>query len=140
MDIFISFFQMIFSGFVEITKVKFLCLSFEWSDWIPWDSFTRDSGMIIGIRIPDKPGVYEAKFTNTEERLTIGKATNLRMRVKQGLVKGKVPHSSSNRIRDLERISDIVIRWAITNRPACSEEEGAEEVVGVFVLTLAIRN
>lgn len=34
--------------------------------------------------LPDKAGVYEAKLVGIEERLTIGKASNLRMRVKQG--------------------------------------------------------
>ena len=63
------------------------------------------------------------KYVNNQKRLTIGKASNLRMRVKQGLVKGKVPHSTGDRIRGLEDTSQIVIRWAETDRPSAVEEE-----------------
>lgn len=96
----------------------------EWSEWFPWESFLRDARIDPDrIKVPSKPGVYEAKFINSEYRLTIGKASNLRMRVKQGLVKGKVPHSSGNKIREIEPKSNIVIRWALTDRPSCVEED-----------------
>lgn len=58
-----------------------------------------------------------------EERLTIGKASDLRMRIRQDLVKGKTQHSSGKKIRANEDISKIVIRWAITERPASVEGE-----------------
>jgi hypothetical protein len=58
-----------------------------------------------------------------EERLTIGKASDLRMRIRQGLVKGKTPHSAGGGIRTEEDTSKIVVRWAITDRPATVEEE-----------------
>ena len=45
------------------------------------------------------------------------------MRIKQGLVKGKAPHSAGDRIRAKEDVSKIVVRWAITNRPPAVEEE-----------------
>ena len=50
------------------------------------------------VRVPQIPGVYEVRLDQNDERLTIGKASNLRMRVKQGLVKGMVPHSTGERI------------------------------------------
>jgi len=46
------------------------------------------------------------------------------MRVKQGLVKGKIPHSTGKRMRDdgLD-FSKVVVRWAATDRPSAAEEE-----------------
>ncbi len=46
------------------------------------------------------------------------------MRVRQGLVKGKVPHSTGERMKG-EKLdfSKIVVRWATTNRPSAIEEE-----------------
>lgn len=99
-------------------------IELEWSEWFFWKEFLRDVRTdISAVRIPQKPGVYEARLVNYEERLTIGKASNLRMRVKQGLVKGLVPHSTGERIRGLEIVEDIEIRWAITDRPSAVEEE-----------------
>lgn len=46
------------------------------------------------------------------------------MRVKQGLVRGKVPHSTGERMRaDGLDFSKIVVRWAATDRPSAAEEE-----------------
>lgn len=96
----------------------------EWSEWFPWKKFLIHGKHPLGLKIPNKPGVYEAKYNNSEERLTIGKASNLRSRIKQGLVKGNSPHSTGERIRMAkEDTSRIVIRWAETDRPAAVEEE-----------------
>jgi hypothetical protein len=95
----------------------------EWTDWTAWDDLKVDarSG---GVKIPNgRPGVYEVKHKNTEERLTIGKAADLRMRIRQGLVKGKVKHSAGKNIRANEDLSRLVVRWAETDRPAAAEEE-----------------
>jgi excinuclease UvrABC nuclease subunit len=70
-----------------------------------------------------QPGVYEVGYADADERLTIGKASDLRMRVRQGLVKGKVPHSAGDKIRAREELSRLVVRWAVTSRPAAAEEE-----------------
>jgi hypothetical protein len=109
---------------MEITKIIIPEFSLEWTDWYPWDRFLLDArNNPNAIKVPNFPGVYEAKLMNEEQRLTIGKASNLRMRVKQGLVKGKVPHSSGEVIQKYIELSQIVIRWAITDRPSCAEEE-----------------
>ncbi|MGH9861982.1 MAG: hypothetical protein ACRD35_01015, partial [Candidatus Acidiferrales bacterium] len=77
-----------------------------------------------GVKVPNrKPGVYEVKTFDAEERLTIGKASNLRQRVKQGLVKGKTKHSTGKRIGGAEDVSHLLVRWAETDRPAAVEEE-----------------
>jgi hypothetical protein len=38
-------------------------------------------------------------------------------------VKGKPPHSGGHRIRELEDMSQLVVRWAVTDRPSAAEEE-----------------
>ena len=96
----------------------------KWSDWVSWGDLIIDARGEDGVKVPNhEPGVYEVRYKNSEERLTIGKASDLRMRIKQGLVKGKAKHSSGSKIRTNEDVSRLVVRWAITNRPAAVEEE-----------------
>jgi len=96
----------------------------EWSEWVPWDDLKVDARYGSGVKVPNRePGVYEVKYKDAEERLTIGKASDLRMRIKQGLVKGKARHSAGEEIRANEDVIGIVVRWAITDRPAAVEEE-----------------
>ncbi len=56
------------------------------------------------------PGVYEVKYAAAEggERLHVGKASDLRMRIRQGLVEGKALHSAGKRIRAEEDVSLLV--------------------------------
>ena len=104
---------------IEIAKFKL-----EWSQWHAWADLERDvRSDADGVRVPTEPGVYEARVSGESTLLTIGKAANLRMRVKQGLVKGKLPHSSGARIRKSEETAQIEVRWATTDRPSCAEEE-----------------
>lgn len=99
-------------------------IKLEWSDWFPWGELKIDARGGGGIRVPNwVPGVYEVKYGDTEERLTIGKASNLRERIKQGLVKGMSEHSTGKRIRPQEDVSKLMVRWAVTDRPAAAEEE-----------------
>ena len=113
---------------IQISEIRL-----EWTDWYPWKVLLLDARSNPGaVRVPNLPGVYEARLRDTEERLTIGKASNLRMRVKQGLVKGKVPHSSGKDIRASENLDLIQIRWAKTDRPAATEEELHRQYVKRF--------
>lgn len=108
----------------ERTTIFIPKFTIEWTEWYHWNQFKLDLRTTNnGVPVPNLPGVYEAKFVNEETMLTIGKASNLRMRVKQGLVKGKVPHSSGDKIRKFEDTENIIIRWAVTERPSCVEEE-----------------
>lgn len=96
----------------------------KWTDWFPWERFLLDARYDNrSVNPPKEPGVYEVRIFDQDERLTIGKASNLRQRVKQGLVKGTIPHSSGEKIRANEDVTQIVIRWAETERPSCVEEE-----------------
>jgi hypothetical protein len=106
----------------EIIQIPVIELA--WSDWIPWESLKADARSGEGVIVPNRiPGVYEARLIGAEERLTIGKTSNLRYRIKQGLVKGKAKHSSGKDIRANEDPSRIEVRWAVTHRPAATEEE-----------------
>ncbi len=98
-------------------------ITLEWSDWHSWSSIMVD-GRSGGVYIPnERPGVYEARLVASAERLTIGKATDLRRRVRMHLVKGKAKHSSGDDIRRYEDTSKVEVRWAETDRPAAVEED-----------------
>jgi len=106
---------------MEVVK---LTIQIEWSDWVQWNRLKIDSRSGAGVIVPNGiPGVYEARLSGADERLTIGKASDLRMRIKQALVKGKAKHSSGTKIRTTEDTSKIEVRWAVTDRPAAAEEE-----------------
>ena len=64
---------------LEIPPIELL-----WSDWVPWWSqLLIDSRSGEGVIVPNGTlGVYEVKYKNSSERLTIGKASDLRMRIK----------------------------------------------------------
>jgi hypothetical protein len=65
-------------------------------------------------KIKDLNGIYESIYRAR---------ANLRMRVKQGLVNGKLPHPVGRKIRENEDLSEVFVRWATTDRPSCVEEE-----------------
>ena len=99
----------------------------EWSEWHCWN----DVALLVkdgGVSPPSSAGVYEVKLENEKSRLTIGRSSDLYMRVKQHLMKEKGSHSAGRKIRsDIKKgelsASDIRIRWAVTDRPAAVEEE-----------------
>ena len=96
----------------------------RWSEWTMWNDLLIDARSGTGILIPNgESGVYEVRVADVDERLTIGRASDLRMRVRQGLVKGKVPHSAGAKIRLNEDSTHLLVRWAVTDRPAAAEEE-----------------
>jgi hypothetical protein len=101
-------------------------ITLDWSDWAPWTALLTDARGRAGVPIPNgQPGVYEVKRSDHagDERLYIGKANDLRMRVRQGLVKGKVQHPGGARIRAEQDLAWLMVRWARTERPAAAEEE-----------------
>lgn len=104
----------------------------QWSEWFSWNNLKLDA-RTEGVRIPNKvAGVYEVRYNDVEERLTIGKASNLRFRIRQGLIKGKAEHSAGEKIRASEDTSRIVVRWAVTDRPSCVEEDLHKRHVAKF--------
>ncbi len=97
----------------EILKIPPIQL--EWIDWIPWRDITETR-----VKIPNRPGVYEVKYKDAEEMLLIEESLNLGRRIKY-FVKGRF--STGEKITTSEDVSKMVLRWAITNRPAAVEEE-----------------
>jgi hypothetical protein len=105
----------------QVIHLPEICL--EWSEWVSWAEI-HTAERLGGAHIPNRvAGVYEAKHSNSDEYLTIGKASDLRRRIRQCLVTGKGPHSSGTNIRANEDLSTIEVRWAATDRPAAVEEE-----------------
>lgn len=108
---------------IEIQEIKAPLIRLEWSDWYQWNAVAIDGRDRNSIKIPKGAGVYEvARDKNSTDRLTIGKATNLQRRVRSGLVNGTAKHSSGTRIRG-EDTNNLLVRWAITEHPACAEEQ-----------------
>lgn len=104
-------------------NIEIPSITLRWSEWHSWRDVAADArsgGVVVPNRVA---GVYEAKLRDSEERLTIGKTSDLRFRIKQGLVRGKAPHPAGDDIRQSENLADVTIRWAITDRPAAIEEE-----------------
>ena len=103
-------------------------IALEWSWWHSWwdvEQDARQGGAVVPNR---QPGVYEVKLDSERNLLAIGRTNDLRMRIKQGLVRGKVPHSVGEKIRAAIKNEelhpgDIGIRWAVTDRPAAVAEE-----------------
>ena len=109
---------------METQEIIISPIHLRWSDWFEWEKFLLDARTNVNaVKVPDSPGIYEVKYTNQEIRLTIGKASSLRSRIKQGLIKGNISHSTGKRIRQVEDTTKIIIRWAETNRPSAVEEE-----------------
>ena len=106
----------------EIQRITIPSITLHWTPWYQWREVELDA-RAGGVRVPDSPGVYEVRRADDTHRLTIGKATNLRQRVKQGLIRGKTRHSTGSRIRPSEDKDQLLVRWAITDRPAAVEEE-----------------
>jgi len=106
-------------------RIKFGEIKLRWSKWVSWKSLEIDGLQDGSSKIPNKePGVYEVRIVKSgRERLTIGKASNLRRRIIRALIEGKSPHSAGKRIRANENLNRLEVRWAKTTRPAEVEEE-----------------
>lgn len=104
--------------------LKIGTIQLTWGRWYDWDALKEDARTSKGIKIPNKrSGVYEVRYKSRQRRLTIGKASDLRFRIRQALIKGKGPHSSGDDIRLQEDVEKLVVRWAQTSRPSAAEEE-----------------
>jgi hypothetical protein len=76
----------------EQTVLDIGTITLNWSDWVPWSDVSTDNRGGAGVSIPNMvAGVYEVRSIDkdADDRVYIGKARDLRLRVRQGLVKGK---------------------------------------------------
>ena len=96
-------------------------IDLEWCHWERWLDLHEYGAPVMDMPLGTS-GVYEARLRDSEERLTIGRASCLRTRVLHGLVRGKGSHPSGDKIREFEDVSQVVVRWARADRPAAAEE------------------
>jgi len=95
----------------------------EWYRWFRWPELAVSEKSPDRIGPPTDAGVYEVRFEGEEQRLYIGKATNLDRRIKQDLIRGYHVHPAGPALRAEKDKSRILIRWTDTDRPAAVEEE-----------------
>lgn len=93
-----------------------------WYAWERWEDIAEHGVAIIGIP-KNSSGIYEARIVGAKERLTIGRASDLRTRILHGLIRGSMPHPAGDKIRADEDLAQVEVRWALTSRPAAIEEE-----------------
>ncbi len=107
---------------VQVIAIPPLVLA--WSPWQPWDSLREDERQRTGSRVPlARSGVYEVMAKGQRVRLTIGRTSDLRFRIKHNLVMGLgVGHAAHEAILANEDTSKVYVRWALTDRPAAAEE------------------
>jgi len=104
-------------------EVLAVAIVLEWSWWEWWTDIEQDDMTGAWIPLPMLPGVYEVAVHGEEQRLYIGRASNLNLRVKHALVKGTSEHPAGRKIAATEDLSRVCVRWAETDRPAAAEEE-----------------
>jgi len=109
-------------GPVEDVVIELPRIHLAWFRWERWEDIA-EHGVAIAKIPRGESGVYEARLSNRDERLTIGRASDLRTRVVHGLVRGTMKHTAGDKIRAEEDLSQVVVRWARTDRPAAIEEE-----------------
>jgi hypothetical protein len=108
---------------MEKEKITIPGIELSWTDWVSWKDIEKEEEH-GGVKIDRDPGVYEVRFSDCEDRLTIGKTVNLNKRIRRGLVQGKLFHSSGKliRVEHKKELEKILIRWAKTNWPSAVEE------------------
>ncbi|MBN8856560.1 MAG: hypothetical protein BGO55_24090 [Sphingobacteriales bacterium 50-39] len=111
---------------MNIQVIQIEKITLEWSGWHSFSEISLDVRN-AKLKIPDKAGVYEViPRKGCDKKLTIGQTSNLRDRIRQGLVSGTAPHSTGKRIRKAFSNADfknIKVRWAVTIRPKAVEED-----------------
>ncbi len=105
----------------DVDRLDLPSIELAWSEWARWSDIALDA-RVSGIRIPSQPGVYEVAQDGKAGRIHIGSASDLRYRIRQGLVRGIARHSSGSRIRVQEELPTLIVRWAETAWPKCAEE------------------
>ncbi len=104
--------------------MEFPLVVLRWSYQWGWDELANAADDSPDIDLPpEAPGVYDVRGRGRYESLYIGQTQDLLRRVYYGLVKGILPHTAGDKIRENENPPDLSVRWAYTDRPAAVEEE-----------------
>lgn len=107
----------------ETEIITIAAIELKWSPWYSWNQLDKDNAYDPkSISPKEVPGVYEVRLQKSHKRLTIGKTSNLKVRIIKALVQGKYPHSAGKWIRRKEDTDQVLIRWAETERRAAAEE------------------
>ncbi len=107
----------------QVQAIEVPPIILPWSPWHRWDTLRQDARRGSGApRPPARPGVYEVMAEGQQPRLTIGRTSNLRTRVKEQLVMGIGPHPAHEGIVRNEDLGHVFVRWAPTEYPAAAEE------------------
>lgn len=91
-------------------------VTLDWCEWTAWPEVRE-------AFIPWEPGVYEVRHLNRPngERLYIGMAKALQRRVYRGMIRNS--HHAAGAIPQDHESTQVLVRWAVTPRPAAAEEE-----------------
>ena len=101
--------------------IKFPEIKLKWSKLYDFNDIEKNIKN-SGVNVPAVPGVYKV-IDEKGEILHIGKASNLRNRIKQAFVKGNSPHSTRKRMLDNGiDLKKLKIQWAVTDYPSSVEE------------------
>ncbi|MBM3476742.1 MAG: hypothetical protein FJX75_26010 [Armatimonadetes bacterium] len=108
----------------QVQAIEVPPIVLPWSPWHCWLALREDERGGASIRLPaGRPGVYEVRAEGQDIRLTIGRTSDLRARVKYQLVMGSGgSHPARKPIMENEDLGRVFIRWAMTDRPATAEE------------------
>ena len=100
-------------------------VNLDWCEWTPWREVGEPG-------IPQESGVYEARHLDyaANERLYIGMAKVLRRRVYRGMIRNS--HHAAGVIPQEQDTVQVMVRWAVTSRPAAAEEELLRAYVDEF--------
>ncbi len=108
-------------GPVEDVFLELPPIHLAWSRWEHWEDIAEHGIAIIDLP-RGKPGVYEARLKDPDERLTIGRASDLRTRILHAFIRGTASHPSGDKIREQEDLRQVLVRLAVTDRSAAVEE------------------
>ncbi|MBM3502090.1 MAG: hypothetical protein FJX74_25845 [Armatimonadetes bacterium] len=108
----------------QVQAIEVPPIVLAWSPWHRWKALREDERGGSPIRLPaGRAGVYEVMAEGQRLRLTIGRTSSLRARVKYQLVMGSGgSHPARKPIMENEDLGRVFIRWAMTDRPATAEE------------------
>ena len=105
----------------EVLEIPPIVLRWSYSE--RWDDVAGTGEHATEFQLPTDPGVYFVYRVGEPVLLYIGGTSNLRRRVTDALVRGKLMHIAGQKIREGEDVEGLRVAWAVTDRPAAAEEE-----------------
>jgi excinuclease UvrABC nuclease subunit len=111
----------------EISEVN-IHVMLNWTQWYSFVDIRNEKYVLSTLS-----GVYEVRDIHSKEILHIGKAINLKNRVKTRFVDGKYRHSTRDRMIEKHvKFEDLEIRWLETEYSCAVEEYLHKEHIKQF--------